>query len=171
MQRYSKQHMQHMASWIGKDAQRFHDLVQLMLDNEEGVSQRAAWALSHCLDQNPELIEPHIATLVHYLRDNTPHDAIKRNTVRVLQNVELEESLWGEVADICFQYLINPQEAAAVRIFSMTVLWNICQKVPELSNELKLIIEDQWEHGSAGFRSRGKKILRAMEKMDVGGKF
>ena len=34
--------------------------------------------------------------------------------------------------------MADPQEAAALRVFSMSVLWNICQQVPELTEELIL---------------------------------
>ena len=46
----------------------------------------------------------------------------------------------------------------------MTVLYNITLKIPELADELKIIIEDQMPYGSAGFKSRGKKILKGLQK-------
>jgi hypothetical protein len=47
----------------------------------------------------------------------------------------------------------------------MTVLLNIVKYVPELKEELKIIIEDQMPYASAGFQSRGKKTLKALEKI------
>jgi len=42
----------------------------------------------------------------------------------------------------------------------MTVLANIAQKEPELKNELRLVIEQQLSHGSTGFCSRARKVLK-----------
>jgi len=104
---------------------------------------------------------------VKHLQGENLQDAVKRNILKVLQGVEIPEGLWGKVADIAFQSLTDPQEAVAIRVFSMTVAWNICRKVPELRIELRMIIEDQWEFASAGFRARGRKILREMKKCEA----
>ena len=45
----------------------------------------------------------------------------------------------------------------------MTVLGNLVKKYPEIKNELKYVIEEQFADQTAGFRSRGKKILKAIE--------
>lgn len=168
LEEHSKQQALKIAGWIGKDEDRFAELVALMLNKEYRISQRAAWVLTHCLDQYPELLLPHLDELIQNLRDNTQHQAIRRNTVRALQFVDIPEELLGEAADICFQFLADVNEPVAVRVHAMSVLWNICQKEPELSEELKLIIEDQWEYGSAGFHSRGRKILKAIAKLRGG---
>lgn len=164
LEEHSKSQAQKIAVWIGDQPERFAELIRLMLEDEYRVSQRAAWVVTHCLDQYPQLIEPHLEKLVYNMRQAGQHDAIRRNTLRALQFVDIPEPLWGEVADIAFQLLVDPKEPVAIRVFAMTVIWNICQHVPELQQELKLIIEDQWDHASAGFRSRGKRILREMEK-------
>ncbi len=64
--------------------------------------------------------------------------------------------------DICFKYLEFPDEALAVKVFSMTVLGNLAKKYPEIKPELKLLIEDQLPHQTAGFKSRAKKILKQL---------
>ncbi|MCB0631186.1 MAG: hypothetical protein R2824_19205 [Saprospiraceae bacterium] len=168
LEEHSKQQALKIAGWIGNDPQRFAVLVELMLDEEYRVGQRAAWVLTHCLDQHPELLQPHLERLIHNLQDNVQHEAVRRNTVRALQFVDIPEELLGETADLCFRYLMDVNEPVAVRVHAMSVLWNICRKEPELSQELKLIIEDQWEYASAGFRSRGRKILKAIAKQEEG---
>jgi len=164
LQGYSKEGTQRIADYIGADAERLEYVLQLFLNDENRVVQRASWVLSVCAEKHPELIMPHLEVLVKNLRQPKLHNAVKRNTVRILQDVDIPENLWGEVADICFQYLADPKEAVAVRVFSMTVLLQICQKVPELMNELQLTIEEYMPHGSAGFQSRGKKTLAAIQK-------
>jgi hypothetical protein len=93
------------------------------------------------------------------------NDAVKRNTLRVLRYVEIPEDLMGIAADICFKYLLSGKEPVAVKVHAMDVLFNITRKFPELKEELKLAIEDQMPFGSAGFRSRGGKILKSLNNM------
>jgi hypothetical protein len=45
----------------------------------------------------------------------------------------------------------------------MTVLANLAKKLPELKNELVPLIEDQMPFGSAGFISRGRKVLKELK--------
>lgn len=160
----SKKHALELADYIGKDKNRFDELMQLFFGGNYLVTQRSAWVVSMCCDQNPFLITPYLEKLVLNLR-NDVHDAVKRNTVRILQTVELPNELLGEAADVCFQLLSSRSEPVAVKVFSMTVLLNIVKRVPELKNELKIIIEDQIPHGSPGFLSRGKKTLKALQKI------
>ena len=94
--------------------------------------------------------------------DNPSHNAIVRNTVRVLQNIEIPEELEGEIYERCFDYLNDPKEKPAVRAFSMKVLSNIAMIYPELKEELIKSIELHFPYGSKGFKSRGKKELERL---------
>ncbi|GHN02752.1 hypothetical protein WSM22_42410 [Cytophagales bacterium WSM2-2] len=58
---------------------------------------------------------------------------------------------------------MDKKEPVAVRVFSMTVLGNLAVKVPELRNELIPLIEDQMPYVSAGFVSRGRKVLKQLK--------
>jgi len=151
--------------YIGNDETRFADLMDLFLGDEYRVTQRAAWVVGHTADHNPQLFQPYLRPLIENLQ-NSVHDSIKRNTLRVLQDIDLPEDLLGLAADICFGFLNDPKEAVAVRVFSMTVCYNICVKEPELANELQLVIEEYLPHGTAGFKSRGKKILKLLDKLE-----
>ena len=160
----SKKHALKITEYIGSDTGRFEDLMSLFLGKNYRITQRSAWVVSMCCEKHPSLIKPHLKKMILNLR-NDVHDAVKRNSVRILQNIDLPEELLGEAADICFQLLSSRQEPVAVKVFSMTVLLNIVKKVPELKNELKIIIEDQLPDASAGFLSRGRKTLLALEKI------
>lgn len=163
---HSKKNSVEIADWIGNDPERFAKLVRVFLENEYRISQRSAMVLSHIHDRRPWLIRPYLPQLIGQLRRGDIHDAIKRNTVRILQDTEIPDALLGEAADICFDYLVNPAEAVAIRCFSMTVCWNICLRVPELMPELKAALEDWTEHGSAGFKSRSRKIMAAIARYE-----
>ena len=164
LEEHSKAQAMKIVRYIGSDQKRFDELLKLFLTNEYRISQRAAFSLGHACQARPYLIAPNLRLIIENLQDDTVHDAVKRNTVRILQDIDIPEDLLGLTADICFRYLNDPKVAVAIRVFSMSVLYNICKKEPDLSNELKLVIQDHYEHGTAGFKSRGKKILKQLNK-------
>src|ERR1019366_7428933 len=49
------------------------------------------------------------------------------------------------------KYLESPNEAVAIKAFSITVLGKLAKKYPEIIPEIKLMIEEQLPHQSAAF--------------------
>ena len=48
----------------------------------------------------------------------------------------------------------------------MQYIANLLPRYPDLAIELRPILEDGMEEGSAGFKSRGKKILKLINKLE-----
>ena len=155
-----KEQAVYLAEKINGSEKDFAELMRLFFSKDARTCQRAAWIVSHCVERNPWIIMPYLDKMVKNLYKDVG-DATKRNTVRVLQYVETPEELWGETIEICFRYLTG-NEAVAIKVFSMTVLYNLSFEVPEITTELKICLEDQMPYGSAGFKSRAKKILAKM---------
>jgi hypothetical protein len=162
---HSKPNTELITQYIDNHQERFDILMNLFLNDDYRVTQRAAWVVGDVSRKYPDLVNKHLEKIVLNLRKENLHDAIKRNTVRVLQEIKIPETLWGDTADVCFGLLLSKNEPVAVKCFSMTVLLNIVKQVPELKEELKIIIEDQMPYCSAGFKSRGNKTLKALEKI------
>ncbi|NOT76394.1 MAG: hypothetical protein HOP08_15805 [Cyclobacteriaceae bacterium] len=150
--------------YVGHNPARFGELVDLFMKGPYRVTQRAAWPLSYCVENHPELAKPHLKRIIQNLKSPGLHDSVKRNTIRLFQFVPIPKSLQGIVADICFEYLANPKEAIAVRAVSMRVLSRIAREQPELKNELRILIEDHLPFASPGFRSRGMKVLKEIKQ-------
>lgn len=156
---HSKAQTDKIADYIGNDSEKFAELVELFLANEYRVTQRAAAVLNVCGETYPELIAPYWEKLLKNLSKPHLHDAIKRNTMRLLQFTKLDESLHGLAIDICFQYLQSQQEAIAIKVFAMTVLANFLPLYPELKAEFKIEVERQYPYQSSGFKNRASKLL------------
>ncbi len=163
LKEHSRKQAEKIAASIGDDEKRFAELMHLFLGNTYRVTQRAAWIVSICAERNPFLIEPYLSKMVNNLSGEV-HDAVKRNTLRIFQSIELPKKLWGKTADTCFRFLMDAEEPIAVKVFAMTVAANICKQEPELKNELQLVINNQLENASAGFKSRAKRVLHQLLK-------
>ncbi len=165
--RHSKENTNLIVDYIGDDRTRFQELIELFLSDNYRVTQRAAWVVGDAARNRPELVDEHLETIVLNLRKPDLHVAVKRNTLRILQEIQIPESLWGEAADIAFDFLTSNDEPVAVKVFAMQVIHDIALNVPELAQELIFIIEDQMPYSTAGFKSRGRKLLKSLKKLSI----
>lgn len=160
---HSKPQMEKIMRYVGKDPKRFAELVNVFLTGPYRVTQRASWPLSSCVEHNPSLIKPHMKRILNYLSRESEHVAVRRNILRLLQFTAIPKSLQASTINQCLYFLSNPKEPIAVRVFAMTVLGNLAKENPDLKNEIIMVIEDQLPYGSAGFLSRGKKVLKELK--------
>ena len=157
---HSKANCTRIVKWIGSNQQRFDELFTLFLHDEYRVVQRAGWPISNLVIAHPQLIQKHFAKLLQNIKKPGIHDAVKRNTVRLLQDITIPKRFHGKVMNLCFDYIISPSEKVAVKAFSLTILENFSNQYPEIKQELKTIIEDRWDFETTAFKSRAGKILK-----------
>lgn len=159
---HSKRQCDRIVRYIGEDRDRFAELMRLFFKGEYRITQRAAWPMSCVVQQHPGLITPYFKKLLDYLDKPGIHIAVIRNTIRLLQDVEIPSRYQGRVMSRCFDYVAAPETPIAVKAFSLTVLENLAEQYPDILPELKEIIETQWDQATPAFRSRAKKALKKM---------
>lgn len=160
----TKQNVNEVIQFIGEDETLFSELMELFLSDDQRISQRASWALGHIGEAHPQLLQPHLDTLLEQMRRNDRHNSIRRNTVRIFQFVDIPESISGELYSLCLAYIEDPKEMIAVRAFSMTVCERIASRYPDLIPELIATIENATPTGSAGIKNRGYHTLNRLQK-------
>ena len=158
LKEHSKAQCDKIVRWIDNSQKRFDELFALFLNDEYRITQRAAWPLSYSVIAHPEFIKKNFSRLINNLKRSVLHNSIKRNSIRLLQYVDIPEEFHGEIMEICFRYVESPTEAVAIKAFSLTVLRNLSKQYPEILPEIKLLIEEQWSHQTAAFKSRAKKL-------------
>jgi hypothetical protein len=163
LKEHSKKQKDKIVSYVGHDHKRFAELVHVFLQGPYRVTQRAAWPLSYCIERYPDLLKPHFRKILAQFGKKEIHDSVKRNTLRMLQFVRVPKAHQGITTDLCLAFLADAKEPVAIRVFAMTVLANMAKEVPELKNELIPLIEDQMPYASAGFISRGGKVLKQLK--------
>lgn len=161
---HSKAQTIKIADYVGVNKRYFKKLVDVYLAGPYRITQRAAWPMSLCVERHPHLILPHLGQILNFVKRPGVHDAVKRNTVRLLQFIEIPARYRGKVADVCFGFLSNRKEAIAVRVFSMTVLSNLSRTEGDLQRELRLLIEDELPVASPAFRARARVTLKELNK-------
>ncbi len=140
----------------------FRQLMQILLENKEPYSSRAAWVIDVICEKNAQLAKAYIQRMIRLL-PNCRHNGTRRHILRILEKSDIPEVISGELIDYCFQAITDARVPVAIKVFSMQIIANYTKKYPELKFELRTVIEDQWDKNSAGFKSRGRKILTQTE--------
>ncbi len=164
LKEHSRRNTEAIAHFVGHDAQRFAELMKLVLANEPRVAQRAAYAMSVACEENPHLTTPYLKQLIDVL-DQDVHDGIHRNSIRIMQFCALPKRLHGRITETMFLRIAEPRHSIAVRAFAITVAERMVKLYPELRDEFKLLLEAalRVDPGPA-IRSRATKALKALER-------
>jgi hypothetical protein len=156
----SRKQADHIIKWVGNDEERFAQLVELFFRGEYRLTQHAAWPMAYCVKNYPFMAKPYFKKFIDQLSSAKTVIAAKRNIVRLLQFTDVPKRYQGRLMDACFQFISSPEEAIAVKAFSLTVLDNLSSSYPEILPEIRSIIEARWEYETPAFKTRAKKILQ-----------
>ncbi len=138
---HSKSNTKKIVDFIETDKLRLKELMNCFFHGEYRVSQRSAMAISLQFDRHPKTLESYIDKIISNLMTNDLHVAVKRNSLRILQFITIPEESTSILFDKCLEFLVTKKEPIAVKVFSMTILANICKVYPELKSELIPVIE------------------------------
>ncbi|MEM1296485.1 MAG: hypothetical protein AAGH89_14045 [Verrucomicrobiota bacterium] len=161
--RLSKAETQQLAEEMGDDPGRFEEAWKLVADGDVILAPRAAWLMEHVLVAHPSLLDPYLESSIEELARSTHHNGVHRVLAKILSEREIPEALQGELFGVCRDHLLNPNSAVAIKVHCMEIAAKLVLPYPELQEELITIIEMQMAGGSAGIRSRGRRVLRKLE--------
>ena len=160
LEEHSKKQCTAIVEYIGNDKKKFAVLMNLFLHGEYRITQRAGWPLGYSVINHPSLIEPYYKQIIQLLEKPGVHNAVTRNIVRLLEEVDIPKKYHGKIMSICFNFIESNDTPVAVKAYSLTILQKLSKIYPEIKQELQLIVEDRWAHESAAFKSRAKKLIK-----------
>ncbi len=164
---HSRANTSQIISYIGLSDDKFKVLFDLFINGSDTLKQRSAWVVGDIGVEQPSMIKPYLKRLINNLGAQH-HNAIYRNTFRVLQEINIPTPLQGEAVEYAFDFLTRQAVPVAIKSCAMSTIYNISRDNPELKPELKLIIEDQMPYASTGFKGRGAKIIAKLNKEITG---
>ena len=156
-----KTEAQLIATQVVDGRHSIEELMSLFFSDDWVICQKTSWAITMIADKDPDILLPYIPRMIDQL-SRANHDAVIRNTIRTWQVMTIPEEYEGPIYDQCFEYFADPSYAVAIRVFAMTVCTNIAMRHPSLAQEIMPIIEDNWDHSTAAWRSRGRKELKRL---------
>jgi hypothetical protein len=159
LQEHTASQRDKIITWVGTDSRRFDCLLKLFFANEKTVTQRAAWPIGYIGEHHPELIKIHLEQLVNNLLQSSLHQAVKRNTLRLLQHFEISEDLHGKLLHACIGFIENVEETVAVKAFALSILEKLSRQYPEILPEIRLLVQAQLPHQTPAFKVRARPFL------------
>ncbi len=165
LKEHSKRQTQAIANYIGTNQGKFDELLHLFFFAEPLVGQRAAWVVSTCVETKKELLQRHIKPFIHNLSKADLHDAVKRGSLKALQEIVVPDPLLGSLVEICFGFLYGAKEAIAVKSLSIKILVKTCQQYPELMVELTPLLMAFLNHESPALVFTSKQGLASLKKI------
>ncbi len=163
----SRKHSNEIAKMTRENAMLFDELWALAVSDEVLVNWRAAWVIKRIWEESPELVSPHLSNMRRALA-RIKQDGVKREFLKMILENPLpdDEEELGILLKYCYDWLASPLKPIAVRAHSMEILFQISVQIPAITPELKTTIEVAMQEGSAGMVSRGRKILKALQKAE-----
>lgn len=159
---HSKRQVLKIVAFVGRKQARFDELISFCYGIELLLAQRASWPVRYCVESNPFFVNKHLKKMLQQIR-KPGHPAIRRNYIKSFEYIDIPKSIEANLIAVCFDCLNDKKEYVAIKVYAMSVLEKIANKYPELNVELKASIESQMEFEKAGFRSRGRKLIRSFK--------
>ena len=150
-----RQDVDDIVAWVGDDPARFARLMEIVMAGSPQPSSRAAWVASYCVEALPGLLVPHFRSLLDRLERVKLPVGVMRNLFKILESATIPGDCEGRVMSLAMAALGGPVPVA-VKVYAMTVLKRLTAGCPELVEELRRLIEEQWHDASPGFRARAR---------------
>lgn len=158
----SKVYMESIAKEVSLEPDLFKELWEMVKKEDAPIPLRGSWIMDMAASFQPDLLVPYVIEMIAHL--NLPyHNSVHRHLAKMLARAEIPEEQQGPLYDLCIDRLCNPQIHVAIKAHCMTIAFNIAKNIPELQEELALVIRDQIEYNSVGFKARGRNILKQMK--------
>lgn len=151
-----------VAQSIAENPMYMKELWEICISNEKH-SWRATWILDKIYDIAPDLVRLYIPQMIE-LVPTLSNESKLRQYLKLISLEPLPSNISGDFINYCFDALISSTSAIAIKVYTMQILYNFSLQEPDIQNELALVIEEQMENGSAGLCSRGRRILKAINK-------
>ena len=161
---FNKKDALHIAEEAGSSQEMVAELMRFFVSNEYRVAQRAAWCVSTAIDIKPQLVYPYIKALVAQLLRTDVHDAVVRNSIRILKQISIPEEYHGEVMNACFVLAQKAETPIAIKAFALSTLYKLCLIYPDIKGELQTIAEAHLNSESAAIKNVSSKIIAALHK-------
>jgi len=139
---HSKTITNQIIRYVGRDKERFNELLDVFFGKDKKLQQRAAWPLGYLAEGNPRLIEPHLKKLIRLLEQQGNHPAVARCILRIFQQYDMPDKYHGELIDLCFKFILNPSTPIAIRAYAITTAAHISVAYPELKREMLLVLDE-----------------------------
>lgn len=152
-----------MIAFMESHPEKFNELIELAIIHEHPYSWRAAWLLFDCMEENDLRVKPYVQQMIDVFDEI--EDGQKRDLIKVLRRMEIEEEQEGLLFDTCISIWTKADKIPSVRWSALKLMLQITKKHPELYQEVVLLTQNEYiETFSPGIGRSIKKLLKDFKK-------
>lgn len=141
-----------------------NELYELAKTRDPEFNNRVSWVFNHVIESKSELIKDYLNDIVDWLPK--VNDSTQRNMLRAVTSYGVPTENEGKWIDFCFDMLLKPQKAVAVKVYSMEIALRLTLKHTELKDELRAVLEQYYDESSYAFQARARKVYKKLDKLN-----
>lgn len=160
-----------IVAFLRKNPESIAVLLEMIFTEEEEYGLIGGWSLDLALQEDLYLVLPYLDEFCQGIPRLLNQSAIRtmskicatlaeayyqKKDQKVISAMKITHK--EVMAEVCFDWLIGKHKVAA-KVFSMTSLYKLGKEFDWIHPELEVILHRGYEEGSAGFRSRARKVL------------
>ncbi len=168
---HSREKRREMAILVSENPNLIAPLMAIAFDYENPISAKACWVMEFTAKENLPYIFPYLDLFTASI-GKVQLDSSVRPMAKICEYLiksyfhktsnktkgELTEEHLEKIATACFDWLIGEHKVAA-KAYSMTCLLLLGRKYEWIRPELKMVLEQNYENGSAAYKARARLTL------------
>ena len=105
------------------------------------VARSALWGLTKANKEEISQLQVILNELINQAMQ-TKNSSVRRLSLNIVERLEMsEDDLRTDFLDFCFEHMIDVEEFPGIQSICMKLAFRICKFYPELTDELKRILE------------------------------
>ncbi|MEN8191260.1 MAG: hypothetical protein ABFS12_00505 [Bacteroidota bacterium] len=150
-----------MVAFLKKHPNKFEEVLNTALTDNQPEAWRAAWLLNHYMKENDQRVKLQIKKIIKVIP--TKQDGHQRELLKILNKMELSEKQQGKLFDICLTIWESIHKSPSVRGTAFMFLLKISKKYPELRNEIVHLTQNHYTDTlSPGIKHSFNKIIEGL---------
>ena len=160
-----------MAGLILDKPELVDPIIDIAYRYKDPISTKACWALEFTARQDLRFLDGHLDKFVEGI-SKVHFDSSVRPVAKICELLILEyyqsdsehnpskltKSQLELIATACFDWLIGEQKVAP-KAYSITCLYHLGKTFQWIHPELKMVLENDYPKGSAGYQARARHVL------------
>lgn len=147
-----------------------HKLLPFLIDFGFDISQKehhkGIWIIEMIAEKETHLLYPFLDTICNQSKIITNKSAtrgLSRTLLFVSTHLDLTENQEEKIIEKCLDWLIS-DERVACKAYAIRTLFNFSKKQTWLKEELKTILESDYNKHSAAYKAVAREILLKLKK-------
>ena len=162
---------QKAASILLEEPEQIRAAVELLAIPENDLSIKALYTLEVLGRSHPEALFPYLSDLLRFATlydDSSARRCFAKifsffTNEKHIRHFSFDNHLKDDIVDICFSWLIS-EGKTAVKVFCMQCIFDLRKHKKWIPLELKALLEKDLPSANAGYKARGRLILRKLKQ-------